>query len=198
MCKLGAAPAPTPKKNPDVALDSVPVPLKRLDRVVRATDNAEQMTDPIRLHVDGLVGDLTASGAIRSPAIERAFRRVERHRFIEGFFDDASDERRYVAVDPDNPSPDALERIYSRRALTTRIRDGLPCSSTSMPALVASMLELLELRPGMKVLEIGSGTGYNAALMAEIVGVHGLVVTVDIEDDVVSQTARLLTKAGYR
>lgn len=60
------------------------------------------------------------------------------------------------------------------------------------------MLELLELRPGMKVLEIGSGTGYNAALMAEIVGVHGLVVTVDIEDDVVSQTARLLTKAGYR
>lgn len=125
-CKLGAAPAPAPKKTPDVALDSVPLPLKRLDRVVRATDNAEQMTDPIRLHVDGLVGDLAASGAIRSPAIERAFHRVERHRFIEGFFDDASDERRYVAVDPDNPSPDALERIYSRRALTTRIRDGLP------------------------------------------------------------------------
>lgn len=46
-------------------------------------------------------------------------------------------------------------------------------------------------------LEIGSGTGYNAALIAEIVGEHGLVVTVDIEDDVVSQTARLLTNAGY-
>lgn len=162
------------------------------------TDNAEQMTDPIRQHVDGLVQDLAASGAIRSPAIERAFRRVERHRFIEGFFDGASAGRRYVYVDPDHPSPEALERIYSGRAITTRIRHGLPCSSTSMPALVASMLELLELRPGMKVLEIGSGTGYNAALIAEIVGEHGLVVTVDIEDDVVSQTARLLTNAGYQ
>ena len=195
---LGPALAPAPKKNPDVRSTRTPSRSNGWTGPCCRTDNAEQMTDPIRQHVDGLVRDLAASGAIRSPAIERAFRRVERHRFIEGFYDEASDERPYVAVDPDNPSPEALERIYSRRALTTRLRDGLPCSSTSMPALVASMLELLELRPGMKVLEIGSGTGYNAALIAEIVGEHGLVVTVDIEDDVVSQTARLLTNAGYR
>lgn len=69
------------------------------------------MTDPIRAHVDGLVRDLAASGAIRSPAIERAFRIVERHRFIEGFFDEASDERPFVAVDPDNPSSEALQRV---------------------------------------------------------------------------------------
>ena len=48
--------------------------------------------------------------------------------------------------------------------------DGMPASSASQPSLVAQMLELLDLTPGLRVLEIGAGTGYNAALMAEIVG----------------------------
>ncbi len=47
------------------------------------------------------------------------------------------------------------------------------------------------------MLEIGAGTGYNAALMAEIVGDQRLVVTVDVADDVVAQTRRLLAGAGY-
>jgi protein-L-isoaspartate(D-aspartate) O-methyltransferase len=59
------------------------------------------------------------------------------------------------------------------------------------------MLELLDLAPGMKVLEIGTGTGYNAALVTEIVGDQGLVVTVDVAEDVVDQTRRLLDRAGY-
>ena len=102
-----------------------------------------------------------------------------------------------MAVDARDPSDEALAVIYSGRALTTRIHDGFPSSSTSMPALMATMLELLELRPGMKVLEIGAGTGYNAALIAEIVGDQKLVVTVDIQDDVASQARRLLGDAGY-
>jgi len=79
----------------------------------------------------------------------------------------------------------------------TRYIDGWPASSTSAASLVATMLELLELRPGMKVLEIGAGTGYNAALMAEIVGDQRLVTTVDVLADVVEQTRRLLAGAGY-
>jgi protein-L-isoaspartate(D-aspartate) O-methyltransferase len=59
------------------------------------------------------------------------------------------------------------------------------------------MLELLDLGPGMKVLEIGTGTGYNASLLTEIVGDQGLVVTVDVAEDVVDQTRRLLARAGY-
>jgi protein-L-isoaspartate(D-aspartate) O-methyltransferase len=62
--------------------------------------------------------------------------------------------------------------------------DEMPASSTSQPSLVAEMLELLQLVPGLRVLEIGAGTGYNAALMAEVVGDKRLVVTVDILDDV--------------
>jgi protein-L-isoaspartate(D-aspartate) O-methyltransferase len=59
------------------------------------------------------------------------------------------------------------------------------------------MLELLDLAPGLNVLEIGAGTGYNAALMAELVGDQRLVVTLDVLQDVVEQTRRLLARAGY-
>jgi protein-L-isoaspartate(D-aspartate) O-methyltransferase len=59
------------------------------------------------------------------------------------------------------------------------------------------MLEHLELKPGMKVLEIGAGTGYNAALMSEIVGKKGAVFSIDIQADVADQTRELLDRCGY-
>ena len=62
---------------------------------------------------------------------------------------------------------------------------------------MAAMLEELALRPGMKVLEIGSGSGYNAALMAELVSDPHLITTLDIQEDLIAQTRRLLTAAGY-
>jgi SAM-dependent methyltransferase len=76
-----------------------------------------------------------------------------------------------------------------------RYVDGLKAAGAA--SLVATMLELLGLAEGMTVLEIGAGTGYNAALMAEIVGGQHLVVTVGVRDDVVAQTRRLLAGAGY-
>ena len=65
--------------------------------------------------------------------------------------------------------------------------DGLPLSSSSQPAIMAIMLEQLGLAPGQRVLEIGTGTGYNAALMAHLVGERGTVVTMDIDADLVGQ-----------
>ena len=146
---------------------------------------------------------LKAEGAIRSEAVERAFLRVERHRLLERFYvwpDDrgAQGEPQEVRLDPKAPDPDALEIIYSDRPLVTELdAEGRPISSTSQPWLVARMLELLELAPGMRVLEIGAGTGYNAALIAEIVGRAGLVVTLDVQPRVVERARRLLDRAGY-
>ena len=77
---------------------------------------------------------------------------------------------------------EALGVVYSDEALITRRDDeGMPTSSASQPSVVAMMLEALDLEPGMRVLEIGAGTGYNAALMAEMVGDAGLVTTIDID-----------------
>jgi protein-L-isoaspartate(D-aspartate) O-methyltransferase len=151
----------------------------------------------VRGLVEEYVQALKAAGAIRSASVERAFRTVQRHRLMETFFCRGEQGRVTVRHDPARPRRADLEVIYADTALATRYTDGAPTSSSSAPSLVAEMLELLELREGMKVLEIGAGTGYNAALVAEIVGDQRLVVTVDNQQDVVEQTRRLLAETGY-
>lgn len=101
-------------------------------------------------------------------------------------------------MDQASPDETVLDMVYSDQALITRVDEkGRPTSSTSQPSLVAAMLELLEALPGTRVLEIGAGTGYNAALLAELVEDPRLVTTVDIQPDVVQQTRRLLADLGY-
>lgn len=157
----------------------------------------------VRQLIDRYADRLKAAGAIRSPAVERALRTVPRHRLLETFFHRPVDAADFTTVhhDPGRPRPEDLELIYSDTALGTRlvVRFGarLPASSTSQPSLVADMLELLELTRGVRVLEIGAGTGYNAALLAELVGDQRLVITVDVAEDVAAQTRRLLAGAGY-
>jgi protein-L-isoaspartate O-methyltransferase len=168
-------------------------------------DPGSTATGPAHLRqlIDRYADRLKAEGAIRSPAVERAFRTVPRHRLLETFFHRPVDAADFTTVhhDPARPRPEDLELIYSDTALGTRLVEQfgarLPASSTCQPSLVADMLELLELTRGVRVLEIGAGTGYNAALLAELVGDQRLVVTVDVAEDVVAQTRRLLAGAGY-
>ena len=151
----------------------------------------------VRSALEGDVGRLKASGALADPAVERAFRRVPRHRFLERFF--LGDEGRGwtpVEHDPARPRREQLATIYSEAALVTRLRDSVATSSSSQPALTAHMLHLLELRPGMRVLEVGVGTGYTAALLAELVGDPALVTTLDTQPEVVAQARRGLARAG--
>jgi protein-L-isoaspartate(D-aspartate) O-methyltransferase len=92
-----------------------------------------------------------------------------------------------------------LSTVYTDEALVTkRDADGHPISSSSQPAIMAKMLEQLDIRPGQRVLEIGAGTGYNAALMAKLTGDGERVITVDIDSDVVARATTSLAAAGYR
>jgi protein-L-isoaspartate(D-aspartate) O-methyltransferase len=70
-------------------------------------------------------------------------------------------------------------------------------SAVSAPLVVASMLDLAHLEPGMRVLEIGTGSGYNAALLRELVGPHGQVTSVDIDDSLIEEAIGHLERAGY-
>ncbi len=155
------------------------------------------MTPDVRDFVERYVSRLRDAGVIRSPDVERALSAVPRHRLLETFHHRSAEGRVTVHHDPERPRPEHLEVIYADTALATRYIDGWPASSTSAASLVATMLELLDLRRGMKVLEVGAGTGYNAALMAEIVGDQRLVIAMDVLPDVVEQTRRLLAGAGY-
>lgn len=132
--------------------------------------------DPDKLR-NALVDGLARARVIRSPAVEAAFRRVPRHVFL-----------------PQTVPQDA----YRDDAIVTRWEpDGLPSSSSSQPGIMAIMLEQLDLRPGHRVLEIGAGTGYNAAVMREIVGEGGRVVTMDIQADIARDALTHLVAAGY-
>jgi protein-L-isoaspartate(D-aspartate) O-methyltransferase len=152
---------------------------------------------------NALVDRMVASGAVRTAAVEAALRRVPRHRLLEDVWLPSADDPLRLdglelhVLDRACPDPALLQRLYGDFAVVTRQADGLPTSSTSQPSLVATMLELLELEPGLRVLEVGAGTGYNAALLSEVVGDQALVCTVDIDADVVAQTRRLLAEAGY-
>ncbi|GGM72037.1 hypothetical protein GCM10012275_48230 [Longimycelium tulufanense] len=93
--------------------------------------------------------------------------------------------------------PEVLRAVYSDEALVTRLGvDGWPASSASQPSVVARMLEALCLAPGMRVLEIGAGTGYNAALLAEIVGPQGWIRSVDVDASVVAGAQATLDRLG--
>lgn len=115
-------------------------------------------------HHQALLDQLKQKGHLANPAIEAAFRAIPRHPFL-----------------PHLP----LEEVYQDRAIMTKRVDDLPLSSSSQPSMMAIMLAQLDLQPGHRVLEIGAGTGYNAALMAYMVGETGQVVTVDIDQDLV-------------
>lgn len=67
-----------------------------------------------------------------------------------------------------------------------------PSSSSSQPSVMAQMLEALEVQRGIRVLEIGTGTGYNAALLAHLTGSPALVTTIDIQTHLVRQATRVI------
>ncbi|WP_067491427.1 methyltransferase domain-containing protein [Actinomadura hibisca] len=69
-------------------------------------------------------------------------------------------------------------------------------SSSSAPGLMARMLEELRVVRGSRVLEIGTGTGYNAALLAHLTGADN-ITTVEIDDGIAAQARQALDQAGY-
>ncbi|MEU0519728.1 methyltransferase, FxLD system [Streptosporangium sp. NPDC006007] len=109
--------------------------------------------------------------------VEDALRTVPRHEFV----------------------PDVTaEQAYADQSVTIKPNPagGLPLSCASVPSLVADMLVWLRAQPGDTVVEIGAGTGYNAALLARLVGPGGKVVTIDIDQDVTAHARKTLEATG--
>lgn len=106
---------------------------------------------------------------IRDPRVLRAMRNVARHEFVP---------------------PELAAAAYEDRALP------IGCGQTiSQPFIVALMTDLLRLEADARVLEIGAGSGYQAAVLAELAG---RVFTVEIVPELAARAARQLERAGYR
>lgn len=140
----------------------------------------------------GLADQLRANGAITTPQAHRAFTTVPRHQTVIWFLQEG--ER--VDVPQDQlPPGEVLDTIYSDNALpTVRAHGNQPDSGGSQASLVARMIEALDLKTGMRVLEIGAGTGYNAALIATITGAE--VVTVEAGHEAAAGAADTINRLG--
>jgi protein-L-isoaspartate(D-aspartate) O-methyltransferase len=139
-----------------------------------------------------MVDRLIAEGSLWSSRLIAAFRATPRHRFLDRFFQYQRKRGTWREVLTRDPGPEELSALYTDRALITRLsppslREAVvPISSSSQPSLMARMLEDLRLEPGQRVLEIGAGSGYNAALLAYVVGA-GRVTSVDVDRGVLSE-----------
>ena len=126
--------------------------------------------------LDAMIAALKEKGELGDPRLEAAFRAVERHHFL-----------------PNVP----LEQVYTDDALPIkRGPDGSVISSSSQPTMMAMMLRQLQPQPGQNVLEIGSGTGYNAAILQYLVGAEGTVTTLELDKDLAQRVQRHLQMAG--
>ncbi|MGH3937790.1 MAG: methyltransferase domain-containing protein [Pseudonocardiaceae bacterium] len=162
------------------------------------------MSDPAGL-LRGMVDELTTSGELSSEWRE-AFLAVPRHVFIpDGIWLREGGELVPLcrADDPDR----WLDLAYApRQSLITQVDDGDPVgpgligdlisSSASQPDVVARMLAALDVEPGMRVCEIGTGTGYNAALLAQRLGAQHLT-TIEVDAAVADRARIALADAGY-
>jgi protein-L-isoaspartate(D-aspartate) O-methyltransferase len=135
------------------------------------------LTDELASMRERLATRVVGAHRIGSERVAAALRAVPRHLFLPGL---------------------PPEEAYRDEAIVTR-RDeaGQPISSSSQPTIMAIMLDQLDLAPGHRVLEIGAGTGYNAALISHIVGPSGQVSSVDIDPEVVEEARAHLASAGF-
>ena len=118
-----------------------------------------------------MVAGLRGRGLVFSQRVEEALLKVPRHLFL-----------------PESARPHAY------RDSPLPIGDG---QTLSAPHMVAVMAEALDLREGQKVLEIGAGSGYNAAVMAELVGPEGKIITMERHPSLAEKASQVLLEAGY-
>jgi methyltransferase of ATP-grasp peptide maturase system len=151
-----------------------------------------------------LAGKLREPGVLVSPQWREAIRSVPRHVLVPHFYVQNEDAT-WRKVDGTD-DPDAwLDAIYSDETLITALADLPPdsagtgqmaVSSSTMPTLMVRMLEALNVHDGDRVLEIGTGTGYNAALLSQRLGDDN-VFSVDVDAGLVDLAGKRLASAGY-
>ena len=153
------------------------------------------MDATIQAHIENLFKALTKKNDFNSDPdwLKETLFNVPRHLFIKQYYNDEAPGG-IVQVESPEPTSTQLERIYSDRGLMIR---ETPHSAASQPALIFGMLEDLKLAHGLKVLEVGTGSGWNAGLIAFTVGDDHLVYSMDLQADLVEKARKHLNAVGF-
>jgi protein-L-isoaspartate(D-aspartate) O-methyltransferase len=130
---------------------------------------APHAADPETTARERMVAEQIAARGVRDPRVLAAMRRVPRHAFV-----------------PEEARPQAYDDT------PVRIGHG---QTASQPYIVAVMTELAAVGPRSRVLEIGTGSGYQAAVLAELADE---VYTIELIGDLADRARRTLTALGYQ
>ncbi|MCP2164846.1 methyltransferase domain-containing protein [Goodfellowiella coeruleoviolacea] len=154
-----------------------------------------------------LVAHLQAAGSVPAAWLP-SLRGVDRADYVpaQAWADVADDDSvQCVPIDRDAAPEQWTEAVYSDRPIVTQYDDGatvwpavgyLPTCSASQPSVVVGMLDALDVHEGHRVLEIGTGTGYNAALLAHRLG-DNAVTSIEVDPVLADQARRRLVAAGH-
>lgn len=160
-----------------------------------------------------LADQLQDVGDIRSDAWRTAFLAVPREVFVPRFYEQGTNADGFSAYRPITPDTVGVDRwldlVYENTTWVTQLDHGdaswgrsgpqlgTPTSSSTKPGVVVRMLEDLSVDRGMRVLEVGTGTGYSTALLCARLG-DGRVTTIE-HDAVLSERAgQRLAGLGHR
>ena len=143
----------------------------------RSANDGHGMSEPTAEQLrQKMVAALVNNQIITDQRVEAAFRRVPRHLFLPQL---------------------SLDQVYIDRAIAIKSdSSGNTISSSSQPTMMAIMLDQMQLKPSANVLEVGTGSGYNAAIMQEIVGEEGRITSIELDRELAHAASKNLVRAG--
>ncbi|MET9086188.1 methyltransferase domain-containing protein [Streptomyces sp. NPDC004237] len=162
-----------------------------------------------RPYATALAELLGRAGAIRTQPWATAFASVPRHAFVPQWYEQETDNRGIAVWRRRSVSEAGLAAAYQDTTLVTGLDPataeqvdasawtGVATSSSTLPSLMAGMLEDLDVQDGHRVLEIGTGTGYNAALLSARLG-EAAVHSMDIAQELVDLAQERLDSIGFQ
>jgi methyltransferase of ATP-grasp peptide maturase system len=170
------------------------------------TDLTEAEEQHARERLAAMAERFTRDGDLCTAEWREAFLSTWRHPYVPAYYPSLN-ESYVLCIDPARRAL-WLDAVYSDETLVTKVqpiplsrafRPATGCmytSSSTKPALVLRMLETLDVRDGHRVLEIGTGSGYNCALLCQRLGGEQ-VTSVDIDPELVDLATERLAANGY-
>ena len=168
------------------------------------TELSPQERETARFRLRELADQFTAKGTLRSAQWQAVYRRTWRHPYVPCYYPELGAGPLVSAAD-DRQRARWLAAVYSNETLITKViqvpsrqAGSYPrfTSSSTLPSLILTMLEALDVTDGCRVLEIGTGSGYNTALLCERLG-SKYVTSVDIDPELITLARERLAANGY-
>jgi len=145
-----------------------------------------------------MIKEVKKKGFLKNTEYEKAFLSTPRHIFIPSVYDIEKQEWKKFDVDYSKPQEEILKKIYVDRPLVITIKEEDVLSTSSQPTVMAMMIEEAKLKNGDKVLEVGTGSGYNASVISKIIGDNGKVITIELEKKVYELSKTNLKRSGIK